>query len=486
MSSQIKICDAYSYMYDIVRCVRDHKRIPIDEFNLMGGRRSAKSTSVFLLYPLLCQYANPKDFGWVSVRNEVQSSLDLLDDITQAYDGYEVNYGVKRAEQKIILNGNTMRVIGVNNNRKGQKARKSGFPRFSNVRYVFIFFEERFEFNEDDVRAVIEAVRSINTISGLETQYVVINACNPWAKSSPYVTYCGKYQTWNVNILKTTGNQIGVYDIPLGEGKVKRALFHYTNWRVAKEFLSESEINQILDTWNFDKKRAATSDWGLPGYEDGAIYTHLLTNLHKAIYQEHTWLIAGGDYGWGRDSNSGKTVFHFGGASLESGIDIYNEYVTDNHEYVKEPNRVAEEVVLFYLQAMREYCNRIGWSSPFNISVRVDNMAMGFIQLLNNYAQKYKLNWLKFVRCKKYPTQDRIELTLALMGRQMLRLGDNVRLLKDEMELAQYSTETETQKRVKKDDHALNSFEYAIEPIMYKLARVVNLDKLAARGEKIW
>ena len=43
-----------------------------------------------------------------------------------------------------------------------------------------------------------------------------------------------------------------------------------------------------------------------------------------------------------------------------NGIDVYGEYVTDNHTIVKSPNKVAEEICEFYLVQMREYCNRNG------------------------------------------------------------------------------------------------------------------------------
>lgn len=483
--SEIRVPDEYSYIYDIVRCVRDGKPVVIDEFNTVGGRRSGKSTTWQLLYALLCEHCDNSTFGFVGVRHMVSSARDLLQDFTQTFDSYAIDYKVSWSNSNLTINNNTLRVIGVNDNRKTQKARKAGFPRFSNVKYVFIFFEERFEFSEQDVRAVVEAIRSTNTLN-IQTQYIVINACNPWAKSSPYITYCSKYLTWDVKQLRETGSQIAVVDIPLGDGRVKRALFHYTNWRVAKEFLSESEINNILDTWNYDKKRALTADLGLPGYEDGAIYTHVLSNLGKAIYQEHTWLLAGGDYGWGQDDNSGKTVFMFGGASLESGIDIYHEYVQDNHTRVKTPDVVAEEVVKFYVNCMRDYCNRIGWASPFNLSVRVDNMAVGFIQILNSVAQKYKLSWLKFVKCKKFLVSDRIQITLAIMGRQFLRLGEDVKLLKNEMEFSRYSENGTTEKRLKINDHAINAYEYLLEPVMYKFAKLCNLKEFILKEDKLW
>ena len=480
---QIRIPDAYSYFYDLAKIIINNEKLPVDEINLVGGRKSAKTTTVELFLAILA-LSGVTNVGMISLRNQVQDSDELLNDFINTFDAYELDYSIK-SHKKIISIGNTqIRVAGVNSQNKTNKAKKSGLSKFGNVDYIIIFFEERFEFEEKDVLAIKEAVRSINP-DKTDIQYLIINACNPWAKSSPYISYCGKYQTWDINKLKTTGSQIGQYEIQLGEGQVKRALFHYTNWRVAKQFLSQGDINSILDIWNQDKRRASTSDYGLPGYEEGAIYTHLLNNIGNAIYQEHQFLTGGMDYGWGRDSSNGKTACHFMGYTPGNGIDVYGEYVTDNHTIVKSPNKVAEEICEFYLVQMREYCNRNGWASAFNIKVRVDNMAVGMIQILNNTAQKYKLNWLKFIPCRKYQVQDRIEVVCSTMYQHKLRLAPSVKLLKGEMELAHYE-ESATQKRAKVNDHSLNAFEYGIEEFFWQLVKDNGITKIAHKKEKIW
>lgn len=64
------------------------------------------------------------------------------------------------------------------------------------------------------------------------------------------------------------------------------------------------------------------------------------------------------------------------------------------------------------------------------------------------------------------------------MGGHWLRIAPNCKNLLQEFELAHYE-ETETQKRAKENDHSLNAFEYAIEPIMYKFARELGLKDLS-------
>lgn len=484
---QINFPKEYGYFWDILRAIKNGEKLPIDEAHIVGGRKSGKTTVVELFYALICELGIDK-VGMCAWRNTILDSGELFDDFCATFDSYELNYTTKINAKKIYLNGREIRICGLNSMGKS-KAKKSGLAKFGNVNYIIVFFEERFEFSEQDILAIKEAVRSIDKDSSKEVQFLYINVCNPWALNSPYISYLSKIQPWDVKQLKETGSQIGIYDIPVGN-TTKKILIHYTNWRVCREYLGESEIKSLLDTWNTDPKRAATVDFGLPGYEQGAIYTHLLNNLGKAIYQEHEFLSGGVDYGWGRDSKSGKTVAVFMGYTPNEGVDVYGEYVHSNVEKVKSPDQVAKEVVLFYREQMLEYCSRNGWASPFNLTIRVENMEVAWIAMLNTCAKQLGIHWLRFVKCRKYQVQDRIEITCSLMYQHKLRLGDNVKLLKAEMELAHYEEGKETQKRKKDNDHSLNAFEYAIEPFMFKIAKENGITKVAMRlsnvREKIW
>lgn len=184
-------------------------------------------------------------------------------------------------------------------------------------------------------------------------------------------------------------------------------------------------------------------------------------------------------------------MFLFAGVSLDGnnkGIDIYGEYVSDNHQYVKNENLLVEEIVNFYVENMKKYCSKNLIMTYLPLTVRVDNANVSFITLLNNYCVSRKIEWLRFIRCRKYPVADRIEITLSIIGKQLLRLNEKderypVKLLKSEFELSRYA-ETENQKREKKDDHALNAFEYLLEPVMYKFAKINSITKLSLKAER--
>lgn len=480
----VKFQKGYSYWVDVYNQVLRQQRVSVDEFNLLGGRKSGKSVSVFILFALLLHL--PFKVGLFAFRASKDDAKELFNDICETFDAFDVPYRSNSAKLTISWGVNTIRCIGVNSMAKST-AKKSGLARVGNVKYIFKFFEERFEFTPKDYQALQEAVRGMDA----NIQTITINVCNPWAKSSPYIAYCAKYQEWNLNKLKENGSQVGVYTEIDPETKIKiTKLFHYTNWRIIKDVLSVSEINEIRNTWNIDRNRAMTTDYGMPGYEFGAIYTHLLHKIGRPIYtNEPQFFIAGMDYGWSQRDIGGKTACYFGAANTENGVDIYAEYMHDNALQPKSPNQVALEIVDFYINAMEDYCKQMGLYAAPQLKVRVDNMAVGIIQILNNTAQQKRCNhWLQFIKCRKYPIQDRIELTTNLMGGQWLRIAPECKNLFNEFELAHYE-ETETQKRAKENDHSLNAFEYAIEPVMYKLARELKIPHLVekyAKENRIW
>lgn len=488
LSNQTKkrlILEAYTYLYQVVDCVKKGVPVPIDEFNLVGGRKSGKSISIQLLYGLLGML--PIKVGLVAFRASKDSSVELLNDFVATFESFDIPHRVNKSKGTIQIGINTIRIYGLNS-MSTYGAQKSGLAKISGVNYIFKYFEERFEFDTKQYQALQEAIRGFDNA----VQSITINVCNPWSKGSPYIKYCESFQKWNLNTMKTTGNQIDIYETLDKESGIKRTiLFHYTNWRIAKSVLSNSEIAEILNTWNIDRNRAMTTDYGMPGYEFGAIYTHLLHKVGKPFYHlEPQYIVAGMDYGWSQRDTGGKTVANFGVANLENGVDIYGEYIHDNARTPKSPNQVAKEIVEFYIKQMELFMHNTGNQVPQKTIVRVDNMAVGIITILNNVAKDYRVNhWLTFVKCRKYPISDRISITLALMGAQWLRI-DNIecRNLISEFEMSQYE-DTETEKRIKANDHSLNAFEYAVEGVMYKLARNVGLSELANKyieKESLW
>lgn len=439
--------------------------------------------SVQILFCLLAMVNVP--VGLVAVRANKDGASELFQEFSNSVELNNVKCRISKSEMKIKTKNNDIRVIGLNS-MSNYKAKKSGLANVGQVKYLFIYYEERFEFTTEDYLAVREAIRGI----GKNIQTICINVCNPWAKSNPYIQYCERYMKWNRAVLERTGNQFGIFEeINKETGLVSRKLFQYTNWRVAREVLQESVIKNLSDTWLIDRQRALTADLGLPGYEWGAIYTHLLDKIGiPTLQSEPQWILAGMDYGWSTEAKGGKTACVFGVGSLEYGIDIYSEWIHDPAKQPLGPDVIADRVVEYYIDQMSQYLSRLNRSLPFMTKVRVDNAAIGVISLLNQSARKKgHHNWLSFIPCKKHPITDRIDIQQALMSKGLFRMDNNCLMLFRDFEAARYKSEVEKRDRVKENDHCLNAYEYAIEPCMYSLGKKIIPETIRNFKEKpIW
>lgn len=480
----------YTYLFEIFKAIKNNKPFPVNEIHLVGGRLSGKTVSVQAVLGIISSL--PTKIAIYALRNSVKDSSELYTDIVEAFEFFDFKFSATGTKQIIRLGSNKIRVIGLNTMAKGNVAKKSGLAK-TNAKYIIRYWEEAYEFSETDKMSIREAVRSI---SDEETYILDIFVCNPWSKGHPYISYLGDLQPWNLAKLKSCGSQFGIREVKVGEGdeqRTKKIAIHYTNWRVAKDVLAADQIKNILNTWKIDRNRALTTDYGLPGYENGAIYTHLLHHIGGSIWKEQDQILCGGDYGWSNRASGGKTAFYFTGFSYGSGMDVYGEYYHDNSKIQKNTNLLATEVVQFYIVMMEWYCRKIHAFKPFYIKVRVDNMAQGLITLLNNEAQKRGVSsWLYFMKSRKYPIQDRIVLELSALGSQNIRVSAKetpypvVHLLK-EFEMARYE-ELDTQKRVKEADHCLNALEYGFEPIQYRWLKYLgNTEKLKhVSKENVW
>lgn len=452
-------------------------KVPVDEFNIIGGRKSGKSVSVQAMIGMIINL--PISCAHFAFRASEKAATELFNDIRATLKDFGIWFKCNKIDKTITGKFGEIRIIGLNSLSK-MTAQRAGMARAGNVQYIIKYFEERFEFETKDYQALQESVRGMNP----NVQMITINVCNPWAKSSPYVKYCASFQPWNQRILEETGSQIGIYTETDPEtGNTYTRLFHYTNWRIAKSVLSLSAIAELKNTKYIDRNRALTTDIGMPGYEFGSIYAHLTRKIGPPLYQgEGQYFIAGMDWGWSQRDDGGKTVCNFGTANLENGVDLLYEFVHDNSKRPSDSETVCGQIVRWYKEVVADYGRKVGLHAYPKMMVRVDNMNQAVIEILNRHSRiEGTASWLRFCRCRKYPIQDRIELTTGLMGGLWLRIDQkNCSNLMDEFELSYYE-EIETQKRAKKNDHSINAFEYAIESVMYKLAGRLGMTQLAMR-----
>lgn len=373
----------------------------------------------------------------------------------------------------IRINNQDIRFYG-SDSRNKKVDKWSGLPRL-NVKYLFVWMEEAFEFSATDMSGISGTFRNANK----DGQIIFVHTMNPWSKTHWLVKDMLSKMMWNPTIMSNDngpGYQIGVFPFKTTTGETAYELIQYSNWRCNKENVTPEAISGFKQMWQYAPRLAEVSDWGAPGYEEGRIYSHVLHKIGNArVRNGEQYLIAGMDYGWGTNDRAGVTAAVFGSATLEDGVDMFGEYIQDNRQIKKDVNITCFEIVTFYRQCMSEFMKRTGAYNPYPLVVRVDNSAIGVIQILQNEARVQGVDkWLSFTKCAKQPINDRIELTLWLMGTHKFRLSPNMKLLKAELEGAYYE-DIESQKRSNTNDHAINAYEYAIEPLLYKFNMPVSL-----------
>lgn len=462
----------YSYFVDILNLAANRKHLGVNEINLVGGRFSGKSLCAFVFNALMCM-TNLK-LGITILRASVNGGKDLFKDFTGSLEMFKIPYLTKKADGEILIGSNKVRIIGLDS-KSASASQKAGLPRYVDVDYVITVFEECFEFQQKQHQALRESIRH----SGKEPYgYLVINICNPWARGNWFIDYCCKHQEFNEQILKTKGSQLGYYKVKDEEtGFEYTTIFHYTNWRVSQKHLPAHKIMEIKKYWTYDLNRARVADYGLPGIETGAIYAGSMYKIGQTYYHAgEQFILAGMDYGWSQQQRGGKTTCVFGNATLESGINIYREFMWDNAISPIDPETLSSHIVDFYEDCMVEFKQNTGALYPPDVNVLVDNMNIAIVHILNRVAETRGLTWLNFSLCKKFPIQDRISVVLALMGNGMFRMNQGyTNQLWKELEYAHYE-EKGDYKRAKENDHMLNAMEYAIEPVMYQLALSIGID----------
>ena len=460
--------------------------LPVGVINAIGGRFSGKTTNYAMRFWIIAAYVL-QDYdvilGATYNRASVQGMNESWTDFISEIQLMGIPYKSSEKQKTVMIGKSIIRFYGVNSLRKNDKGTKAGSFRFT-CDYLFKIYDETFEFTQTQYNALEEATRHKGSHQPF---YLTINCCNPWIRTNWFIRQNTKAFHFSEHILKNVGQQIGTSTF-VKDGVVVKTLHHYTNWRVAKDVLSQGQIASVLKHWEQGNiQRARVADYGLPGLEEGGIYIEELHKVGTPFYiQSNHWVLAGMDYGWSQRDVGGKTVCHFLTASLKDGINVHAEFVHDNAERTITHNILADNIVEFYAKQAHKWMENVGYYFYPNIKVRVDNANLAMVQLLNNVAQQKRYaKWLSFEPCVKYPTPDRIACTLSFMSHQMLRIDPSCRVLLGEMEEAHYE-ETVEQKRAKENDHALNAFEYAIEPIMYQLANEMGLDKKVLRRKHVY
>ncbi len=90
-----------------------------------------------------------------------------------------MKYTKKISELSIKVGKNEIRILGFNSQNSNDKAQLSGLSGVANAEYIFVMFEERFQFSQAEYQSAMEAIRNRSRDRTKEVQVIEINSCNP-------------------------------------------------------------------------------------------------------------------------------------------------------------------------------------------------------------------------------------------------------------------------------------------------------------------
>jgi len=242
--------------------------------------------------------------------------------------------------------------------------------------------------------------------------------------------------------------------------KLGKQIFHYTNWYHNKEFLSKQEIQKLLKQIEIDPIRAKVSVYGMPGVAQGAIYSHLMHKIKDKLDFEPVYFFFGVDYGEKRDSTA-LTLW---------ATDRYQRKLACLECWTHN-NQTQQYLDSFGLafnitNRVKEWVKK--WPKINNLGARLyyDSANLTFGQLIANNFINRNITNIKCLESVKIPILLRIDQWKTLMGMGNFYILDKASELYVELKNSIWDPNSKSQyKRLDKDDHCINSGEYATQEV---------------------
>jgi hypothetical protein len=176
--------------------------------------------------------------------------------------------------------------------------------------------------------------------------------------------------------------------------------------------------------------------------------------------------------GFGESEGSGITGALCGLYHPAFGYDFFQEYTHDNKQKYKDPEQIAKDIIGYCMSFRRKYYEKTHDYSFKRIVIEVDNSEKAFISIINMFIRQNKLTQFLYAQScgkqeKGYKINDRINYVLACINNGKMRIDFSLcPILYKEMASSKrkrnITLNTETIDREKKNDHLINTLEYAI------------------------
>ena len=463
-----KINKPWAFLEDLLYMLYQNVDFGLIEIFLDGGRKYGKTYRAcdFSAKASLIQPNNVDIYLTRWLKGDTSELNDELLDALERVLNRDLNHKESNKSRKIYkINNNTIRVLGLHTPSQRKKVKLTGLTRAKGKKYCILIFEEAYEFTEQEIQQVKEAI-------GGYKNYLIIYITNPNSLAIPFIKKREQEFPHNEKELKVNGFQFKQEKVKEGHYK----LWFYGNWRI-NPYIEAADVNLILDTWKTDPARARVVDLGLPGIEQNGIYAHEIPKIIKLplfqiLQKPLKNITAGIDWGDGNTPEASATTCVIVATGYNNETYILDTYKHQNYYdgYKSPQERVADIIELIYqFSKIRPDITY----QPFNVYLDTGLHAeKEFLELGKEYRA---LDWLNFSFATKYQERTRINIRKYKMNTNRYFVADHITNIIEELSLQAWDdTKKDKQNLPKQKDehnHLTDAEDYALSELMYEITQ---------------
>ena len=453
----------WSFLDELLYLMNEQKNIGSWDIHLNGGRKSGKTyRALDFVAKAIIMLKNNVDaylFRWLRqdseyLFNEVQWQVEHI--LGQTIKPQNINL----SRRIIKINGNLIQTLGVHSSTTRKKVELAGLTRAKGKKYCILVLEECYEFSESEILDIKHAV-------GGYDNFITIYISNPNTLDTPYLQRIHKVFEHNENELKTKGYQFLVKD---------KVIYFYNNWRI-NNFLSDSDIKTISDTWEIDKERAKVVDWGIPGVESGVIYANELRFINirdfKDLPRAQT-ISVGIDWGDGDLETSSATTLMILGIGNNNADIVLKEYYWHNKWGYKSVYLRAKEM----LSMVKDFFSNFDYKYFRNIGVDIilDTGLYSERDILELVAAELGISsWVSFKFALKNLERTRINIRKYKLATNRYYVNKECIYHLQELNLQKWDLEHKDKqglpKQLDSNNHTTDALDYAISYNQYDITK---------------
>ena len=451
-----------SFFKRILYDINFNKKHEIDEYVIFGARYGGKTFSYNWLI-MMCLGANLSVTFYIfryfkgdvskSIFKEILSLLELLD----WYDECEINlsrWTIKRGNVEILCDG----IHGIRKEYDVKSAKGQKTQSFYNTKYAIIIFEECDEMSRDEIYNKTTAIRP-----RFNGQTIIINCGNPLHADNDFSLFVDKNLPYNFNYLLENTFQSKIitnhFQTKKGIIQYRQKFIRYTI--EANPFAMENpNVRQNILKWkDINPKKYEAWYFGKPVIFTGDVFAQLIQYIgeveRSSFFGQDGNFYAGVDFGYTTNEFASLLLFK----NKYDQVIVLAEFYLKPEGMYRNTSILIKEYFRWWEQISRDFPQIVA----DKLTVQADSENILYIQTLNQKAFQFKMTWLSFTECFKPKINQRISWMQTLFSdERVFILKNRIIYFINELELAEFDKNSSVEKLVKKNDHLIDSFCYAL------------------------